>query len=275
MPQCLQMTRPMLIAGAAALILAPGAFAASPRVAAGKWAVEYQADTCTLTRDGLPGEAGIAIRIRPLAELHQLMLHGPIDGPRDAQFQARVELGDGQGPFQRWVLVERRARGKPTFVKLEITQPELQRIGKARTIQLTGPAGFSANAPLPGIVKALGTLRECEVYLVGRWGISAAEMDSWARPARPTEDLSRLFWSEDKSKYGLLRSGAVRAVLDIDPAGRITACRLIEFSRVSWVDKKFCEILRARARFEPARNAAGEAVAGKVVTPPIRSMPLR
>lgn len=246
-----------------------------PKVPAGKWAVDYQVEDCTLTRDGPSGEAGIAIRVKPLDDRVGMMVYGPWRTPEVDRFEAKLDPADGELEIARPALAERKPGSRIGFVKLDLSRAELARLGRASAITVSGPADFAVHSRLTGIPKALDALRACEVFLAGRWGIGAAEMASWAQPARPTADLDRLFWSEDKRKYGMLRSGAVRGVLDIDATGRMTACRLVQSSRISWVDAQFCRILREHARFEPARNAAGEAVPGKVITPAVTSMPYR
>jgi len=49
--------------------------------------------------------------------------------------------------------------------------------------------------------------------------------------------------------------------LAIDPLGRVTACRITASGGIAALDAATCRIMRARARFRPARDAAGNAVA--------------
>jgi protein TonB len=49
--------------------------------------------------------------------------------------------------------------------------------------------------------------------------------------------------------------------LAIDPRGRVTACRITASGGIAALDAATCRIMRARARFRPARDAAGNAVA--------------
>lgn len=248
---------------------------APPRVPAGQWAIEYQDETCTLSRDGLEGELGIAIRTGPLDERHELMLYGPFKGEKGRHFQGRLSIEpDGVAADRPFVLARRPGR-KPTTLQTDISPAELAGLDRAKFVRITGPGGFEARGALPPMGRALAALRECEVYLAGRWGITRGEMERWVRPARPVVDLRRLFWSESASNYGMLRSGFVRGVLDITADGRMVGCRIVHSSKIAWVDAQLCSTLREKARFEPARNAAGEAVPGKVVTPEIRWFRLR
>lgn len=198
----------------------------------------------------------------------ELMLYRRQLVSRDAQFHARIELGDGGPPIERPAVAERGGVKKAGFVKVEITRPELERIARASAIVVSGPNQPPRHAALAPMAKALVALHEC-------WGITPAEIALWATPARPLGDLRALFSSNRMSDVGVLRSGGIRGVLDIDATGEMIGCRIVEQSRISWVNARFCPTIRAGARFAPARNAAGEAVPGKVVTPRITSVRLR
>lgn len=54
--------------------------------------------------------------------------------------------------------------------------------------------------------------------------------------------------------------GQVRFRLTIDPEGRTTGCTIVESGGATF-DAATCRLLRERARFEPARNSAGTAMA--------------
>ena len=45
--------------------------------------------------------------------------------------------------------------------------------------------------------------------------------------------------------------------LDVSPEGRAVACRVIQSTAGNLLNFKTCQVMLARARFEPARDAAG------------------
>ncbi|MGN6820344.1 MAG: energy transducer TonB [Sphingomonas sp.] len=57
-------------------------------------------------------------------------------------------------------------------------------------------------------------------------------------------------------------SGTVAFALSIDANGMVAACEVTLSSRVALLDETTCRLLTERARFTPARDAAGNAVAG-------------
>jgi TonB family protein len=84
------------------------------------------------------------------------------------------------------------------------------------------------------------------------------------QPARPTQDLYRWFTADDYPTAALVRNGqgTVRFRLTIDPQGVVSHCAVEATSGDADLDRVTCEVLRSRARYHPARDAAGQAVAG-------------
>lgn len=82
-------------------------------------------------------------------------------------------------------------------------------------------------------------------------------------PARP---LNTADWvtSDDYPAAAKRRGelGTVSYLLSIDPAGAVTACKITGSSRVAVLDETTCRLLTERARFAPARDTSGNAVAG-------------
>jgi protein TonB len=93
----------------------------------------------------------------------------------------------------------------------------------------------------------------------------AAAAPSQAEPAVPVASLiSIMDYPASALRAG--EQGTVRVGLDISPEGRVTACTVTASSRSATLDATACRILRARARFRPARDAAGTAVPGRYDT---------
>ena len=100
------------------------------------------------------------------------------------------------------------------------------------------------------------------LLLVGAFssGITAAS------PSEPSPKRSPATWvtSNDYPARAQERQveGNVRARLGVSPSGLPTACTVMSSSGSEELDAKTCQLLMARARFEPARNASGVAIAG-------------
>jgi TonB family protein len=58
------------------------------------------------------------------------------------------------------------------------------------------------------------------------------------------------------------QEGTVGFALAIDASGQVQSCSVTESSGSSALDQGTCALLKSRAKFEPARDASGHAVAG-------------
>lgn len=58
------------------------------------------------------------------------------------------------------------------------------------------------------------------------------------------------------------RQGIVRVALIVGPDGRVADCRVTTSSGTPVLDQTTCRIMRERARFRPARDAAGNPTVG-------------
>lgn len=85
-----------------------------------------------------------------------------------------------------------------------------------------------------------------------------------ARAATPMGDVAAWISLDDYpvAAYNARREGAVRVRLSVAPLGFVDGCTVVESSGDTTLDEGTCAILRARAFFNPARDASGNAVAG-------------
>jgi len=91
-------------------------------------------------------------------------------------------------------------------------------------------------------------------------------------PANPARGDVRYVFSNDDYPAEAQRAGdegTVQARLGIDPSGRVARCTIIRSSGHAALDRTTCAILKQRATFTPAHDAAGNAVSDTYVTPPV------
>ena len=90
-------------------------------------------------------------------------------------------------------------------------------------------------------------------------------------PPRLSGPVVTLFSTDDYPKEAVRHNwqGTVVADLTISAKGQVSACKIVQSSGYGVLDNKTCEILFARARFVPAKDAEGRPTADLVRTPPI------
>jgi TonB family protein len=95
----------------------------------------------------------------------------------------------------------------------------------------------------------------------------AAQANQATPPRRARANLSQYFATDDYPPTAAARGaqGTVSFRLDIGADGVVTGCTITRSSNDAALDSATCAILLGRARYEPARDAAGRAVRGKDV----------
>lgn len=83
--------------------------------------------------------------------------------------------------------------------------------------------------------------------------------------ARPRANLASYVSADDYPPSAARNNeeGRVVFVLDISAEGRVTNCTVTLSSGSAALDSATCRIMRSRARYTPARNNRGEAIAGR------------
>jgi len=83
---------------------------------------------------------------------------------------------------------------------------------------------------------------------------------------RAQGNLAPLFSDQDYPAEAIRRGeqGVTAFTLDVDEAGRVSACRVTGSSGSAMLDEATCRIARERAQFQPARDRRGRAVPDQI-----------
>lgn len=250
---------------AAALIAATTAPSAGVKVSpSGKWVLDYAATSCILARDRIGDQSGVVFQTRPLAEEHDLLLMLPPTGGNWIQQMGKLQAGAKTG--EHWVIVGEPKGSTSRLVDTQITTEEMAAAIAAGSLRVSVGTKLNATVRLPGMVGAMTALRKCEDDLAKRWQVE----HGWVVP--PKSDLRGLFAHNDYPLGAIRRGskGSVRVLLSIDQRGSPYACKVIESSGDADLDAVTCNVYRKRAKFAPALDAEGKAVASKLLAPRVR-----
>lgn len=106
-------------------------------------------------------------------------------------------------------------------------------------------------------------LNECTGQILRSWGLEPEQqygLRQVAQPADPAKLAKEMQKSYPRGAARGLRSGPLEVVALVDEKGTATACKVVAVSPWSDLDAATCEAL-TRARYTPARDAEGRAVA--------------
>lgn len=250
----------MSLLSIALLMLGQSASANEPLKPSSKWVVDYAESMCTLGREF--GPEAVTFGIRPSAlgtggGLAVAMIPGARPG-RSHETPATFVLEDGSAievDATVYWLPEKKTR----VVTASLNAENMAKIMSGR------PFGFPTGRrehiwfEPEGVASALKVLKTCEDDLLVSLGVPADELAQIAEG--PKGDVSRYFGSAAYPSNALFvgKGGQTFALVAIDAQGRVTDCKIISNSGHESFRKSTCEALM-RARFEPAKNAAGKPV---------------
>lgn len=106
-----------------------------------------------------------------------------------------------------------------------------------------------------------------DLFILAMLGAGGALADR-AQPVRPDGSPQSWITDDDYPAEAARRgeSGITGVRLNIDAAGRVVGCTITGPSGSELLDRRACELLSERARFVPARDARGRAIASTFAT---------
>lgn len=96
--------------------------------------------------------------------------------------------------------------------------------------------------------------------------LAVAASQASSQPAQPIGNFAEWIEADDYPAEALRQGaeGTVGFELDIAASGEVEGCMVTHSSGVPVLDDRTCAVMRERARFLPARNEQGKAIASKV-----------
>ena len=123
--------------------------------------------------------------------------------------------------------------------------------------------GDTLRLPLKPFGQVMAAVHTCTRALVKSWGFDPETQEALKARASVIGPPDHLLTSADYPS-GALRQGAnglVRFRLDVDPDGRVSGCHILKGVQSPEFEKTTCDLVRRRARFEPALDATGKPIA--------------
>ncbi len=143
----------------------------------------------------------------------------------------------------------------------------MDRAPAARPPAFVVATGGKARAYAVGSTRPLlAALDRCTDDLVRSWGLDPVEQRA-ATPPEAVTSISDWLTASDYPGKAVAndKSGGVNVRLDVDATGRVTDCHVLEAGGDPIFQGQSCKFLRERARYRPARNAAGAPIASYAI----------
>lgn len=276
---------------AAAMVVAPAAQAQQETVfkPAGSWTADYGEDYCRLIRNFTDGTRTMSLALERLQPNDQVRLIAVGEGMRPFRGAEQIAyqfLPSGSSGKTRYVRSDT-ADGKQ-FLSLDP-------VSLAQRPPFTPPAAGTPPPPPPpysradeqaaarditGILltegltspvrvetgplgAAIGALQACADDLLTVWGLDPEKHKTMTVPVmlNPSSDgvLPRNTIPFDQ--FGKLGGGANQVRLLVGADGKVTSCAIYSPSLSQTLNERICSLAKERASFQPAKDAAGQAMA--------------
>jgi TonB family protein len=221
---------------------------------AGKWSVEYGDWQCLLHRDltagGKPGY--VSLSMEPLSATGWLKIAMPGGGGRSSGDDAVLFVDGQRVPGTIHYNAYREGPNRVREFMIDFKQHSLSKLNDR--VRIWSKSGGDVEAGVTGFQPAWSALTKCMAEFYADLGVSTADLAQIAKPAGgealsfvdlpvgPNQemDLALFFW--------------------INARGGVEKCRLLKPSGKKAFDATVCSQLEAKARFQPATNAAGAAI---------------
>jgi len=274
-----------LMLAALALALPQAASAAAVDLApAGPWHIDYSRDSCNLMRTFGTGDNAVILRMEwfsPGPQFDLTLTAQSLDDNWPFEDVSFRFLPEQRSPTKRKALTGVAVAPDGTkhpLLSLGTTDLLGHAIGDLR-VHWTDPSAKQVAATdrlvywewsRPSTELHLGSMTDpmaaaaaCTTDLVKHWGLDPAQQASLSRLAQPIGATHDWITPRDYpvKQVNEGRNGIVHARLMIDATGKVTACNVQEVVKQEGYADKTCAALLRSAKFQPALDAKGTAVA--------------
>jgi TonB family protein len=234
------------------------------------WIVDYADAQCAAGRDFGEVAKPITLVIRPMpkGDTYELQLIRKKPGAASAE-EDQGSVDFGTGPITASVLHFGNVAEKLDIFQYRITAAQMEQARPASAVTFRNAHGPDVSLSLSNMPALLTRLAECNNDLQRYWNVDNKGPVKASQPSRG--DIRQVFTSDDYPADALnaQNEGTAQFLLLIDTSGKVASCFVLKPSGVPLLDAMGCQVIRKRAKFTPARDAAGNAVRDSYVTPPV------
>jgi TonB family protein len=230
----------------------------------GPWQVAYEESMCLAARQfGAKGEVTLAFRPGPLSDYMELSIDVP-RWPGRLMFRGKADLQIARGDQRFEASYEAMGdAGRAIRAIVVVTRSEvLDRLTDDDVLTVAPQPNGRLAFRLTNLVKLKSALADCRRTLLRHWGIDVAAVEQVDVPAKPIDGDVQLITTSDYPAEAARKGvrGTSNIVWTIGESGGVSDCRTVGSSGSEELDRAACAAIMRRARYEPARDAKGNAV---------------
>jgi TonB family protein len=243
-----------------ALAFAGAAATAEPRAPTGKWNVDFADAQCVAHRDygAGPGSPKLILKAPAIGDVMQVAILRDSARSEPAQVGATLAI-DERPPLKASMTMFSPKDSKQRVYLLNMPSADFALVRRARTLSVRSQ-GLNETFALSSMEPLMKVMDDCVADLKRVFNVAPAGTEPAALPTRAKANLVDYFRHEDYPEVALEKgqTGKVQFALLIQEDGRVADCTIVAPSGVAALDSQACAMLKARAKFEPARGHDGK-----------------
>ncbi|HEY0147657.1 MAG TPA: energy transducer TonB [Allosphingosinicella sp.] len=233
-----------------------------------KWNVDYGETHCVASRAYGTDKDPVTFALRPSASGKIVRLMIIRRGMTFDPHHIKVTVSHAATPTKTTALAFGARDKKLEIFWINLEREALDGIGASEKLVVRG-SGLNEEFALPQIGAVLTALQTCNDDLRKYWNADDdAGTSAIAAHARSVKPLAAYLDDKDYPTQALAEgaSGKSRMTLLVDETGALKDCTVDETSGIASLDAMGCLVFMERAKFTPARDAAGKPVRSVVST---------
>ena len=249
-------------AAAVAMLSSHTMAAAAPKPPAlmapsGPWNVDFGDKMCLLVRPyGKDRSTHLMLKPAMLGDSLEIIVTETTSEVRDPQ-SGKAALSIWGTPSKAETYFTAYSTASARLIRIWIKEDAVPLSTVRGTLQIDARPEGSHLFAIPGIENALPVLSKCLDELRIAYKVSSTDLASIV--TEPKAEVSAIFSTEDypyeADSEG--KGGTVGVLFWIEATGRVSTCEVIESSAPPVLEKATCNVLTKRAKYSPARDAAG------------------
>jgi len=248
------------------LALTPAEALAAPRQPVRPWVVDYGETNCSASRAYGSSEAPLMLAFRPSPKgnVMDLILARTAQVSAPQQLAVTVTLGDT--PLKTTLMRHAAADKKSEVLRMSFNRADLDQLVGASRVRVASARVIDEEFAVPGMKSVLKSLDACATDLQRHWNVGEAAEAGLKSKAAAVKPLFSYFSDRDYPDMAFTKdmTGRTEVLLLIDEAGVLKDCSVESTSGIASLDVMSCQVLRQRAKFRPAIDAAGKSVKGVI-----------
>lgn len=257
-----------------------------------KWQMDYATDSCQLARQFGEGENQTIVlftRYEPSPHFDLSVIGKPVGSP-EGRIPVRLRFGTSGDFVQSEAMVGQGDKKSALFLtgrldNIDIREFDSDDVQNMSTAQLTrlqtiAPETERAVSSMTLVAKSrtlvlelgsmgapMAEMRKCVSDLIKSWGLDPDEQAALVSRPQPKNYLGGWITSSDYPTVSSVRGeqAIIRFRLMVNAMGETTACVVQSAIAKGDFAATTCDLLKRRARFEPARNTSNQSVASYFV----------